>query len=313
MTEDSDQPETSGAVKRWPYVAAGAAILAIVIFAVSQSGALNPTVQWSDDSRLAKAPQERAAASPPPTAKSSEPTGEVRGIVKAKNEATIASRITARINAMPYGEGKSFSKGALLASFDCSQTRAQLNAANAATAAYRKTYETNAELDQYQAVGKNEVAVSQANLNKAVAEAAAVSAQLSDCAVYAPFAGTVVEEIAHAREVAASGQPLLKIQSGGNLEIELIVPSRWLTWLKPGAAFRFKIDETGQEASGVVTRFGAAVDAVSKTIRVTADITEQAGLVLPGMSGSAYFPEAGGAATAAAAPPKPPVSNAKPS
>ncbi len=303
MNHDSEQPEPGGTGKRWPYVAGGVALLVAAV-AVAQSGALDGQVQWSDDHRATEPPPARVAVSPVPAAKQSDPVGEVRGIVKAKQEATIASRITARITAMPYGEGKSFGKGALLASFDCSQTRAQLNAANAAAAAYRKTYETNAELDQYEAVGKNEVAVSQANLNKAVAEAAAVSAQLADCAVYAPFSGTVVEEIAHVREVAASGQPLLKIQSGGNLEIELIVPSRWLTWLKPGTPFRFRIDETGQDASGVVTRFGAAVDAVSKTIRVTADITEQAGMVLPGMSGSASFPEA--AAAPPAVPPERP-------
>lgn len=302
MNHDSEQPEPGGTGKWWPYVAGGAALLVAAV-AVAQSGALDGQVQWSDDQRAAQAPPARVAVSPAPAARQSDPVGEVRGIVKAKQEATIASRITARITAMPYGEGKSFGKGALLASFDCSQTRAQLNAANAAAAAYRKTYETNAELDQYEAVGKNEVAVSHANLNKAVAEAAAVSAQLADCAVYAPFSGTVVEEIAHVREVAASGQPLLKIQSGGNLEIELIVPSRWLTWLKPGTPFRFRIDETGQEAGGVVTRFGATVDAVSKTIRVTADITEQVGMVLPGMSGSASFPEA---AATPAAPPKAP-------
>jgi membrane fusion protein (multidrug efflux system) len=304
MNHDSDgQPEPGGTGKRWPYVAGGVALLVAAV-AVAQSGALDGQVQWSDDHRAAPAPPARVAVpAPVPAARQPDPAGEVRGIVKAKQEATIASRITARITALPYGEGKSFGKGALLASFDCSQTRAQLNAANAAAAAYRKTYETNAELDQYEAVGKNEVAVSHANLNKAVAEAAAVSAQLADCAVYAPFSGTVVEEIAHVREVAASGQPLLKIQSGGNLEIELIVPSRWLTWLKPGTPFRFRIDETGQEASGVVTRFGATVDAVSKTIRVTADITKQAGMVLPGMSGSASFPEA---AATPAAPPKAP-------
>ncbi len=309
MNEDQDYNEPARGGKRWPYLAAGGAILLIGGLAVSQSGAFDRTVQWSDDSRVARAPAQQKTAEPVAVAKVAEPVGEVRGIVKAKNEAVIASRITARITSMPYGEGKSFGKGALLASFDCSQTRAQLNAANAASAAYRKTYETNVELDQYEAVGKNEVAVSEANLNKAVAEAAAVSAQLTDCAVYAPFAGTVVEEIAHTREVAASGQPLLKIQSGGNLEIELIVPSRWLTWLKPGAPFRFKIDETGEEVAGVVTRFGASVDAVSKTIRITADITEQSGLVLPGMSGSAQFPKAQSAA--AAAPAKTAISDAK--
>jgi RND family efflux transporter MFP subunit len=213
----------------------------------------------------------------------------VRGVINASSESTIASKMTARIVAMPYGEGQSFPAGALLARFDCSQISAQLNAAKAAAAAYRKTYDTNVELDQYEAVGKNEVAVSKANLGKAEAEANAVATQLADCEVRAPFAGKVVEQMAHAREVAASGQPLLKIQSGREVELELIVPSKWLTWLQPGAAFSFKIDETGNVIRGKVKRFGASVDPVSKTIRVTGVVTERNGLVLAGMSGTATF------------------------
>jgi RND family efflux transporter MFP subunit len=271
-------------------IGGGVLLLVAVAIGAFAGGGAGSDLEWSREQSPAAAAEAAPAKAELP--KAAKPETAVRGIVQSKQEATIASRMTARIVAMPYGEGDAFPKGALLARFDCSQIQAQLNAAHAATAAYRKTYETNVELDQYEAVGKNEVAVSQANLGKADAEAKAVAAQLSDCAVYAPFSGKVVEEIAHAREVAASGQPLLKIQSGGNLEIELIVPSRWLTWLRPGAAFGFRIDETGQEITGVVTRLGASVDAVSKTIRVTGDITETSGLVLPGMSGSATFPDA---------------------
>lgn len=304
--QGEDGVEKTGRNRLW--IGGGALLLGAAAVAFFAGGGSGSDLKWSRE-------QAPAAAAEPPRAKAApsrtpEVESPVRGIVKSKQEATIASRMTARIVAMPYGEGDAFPKGALLARFDCSQIQAQLNAARAATAAYRKTYETNVELDQYEAVGKNEVAVSQANLGKADAEAKAVAAQLSDCAVYAPFSGKVVEEIAHAREVAASGQPLLKIQSGGNLEIELIVPSRWLTWLRPGAAFGFTIDETGQPAKGVVTRLGASVDAVSKTIRVTGDITESAGLVLPGMSGTATFAEelkAGGAVA------RPPGADDKPS
>ncbi|WP_428628506.1 efflux RND transporter periplasmic adaptor subunit [Sphingopyxis sp.] len=283
-----DGPEQGGRNKL--LIGGGVALLVAVAVGVFAAGGSGSDLKWSKEQSPAVAAEVAPTRTQPPKAAKLE--SAVRGIVKSKQEATIASRMTARIVAMPYGEGDSFPKGALLARFDCSQIQAQLNAAHAATAAYRKTYETNVELDQYEAVGKNEVAVSQANLGKADAEAKAVAAQLSDCAVYAPFSGKVVEEIAHSREVAASGQPLLKIQSGGNLEIELIVPSRWLTWLRPGAAFGFTIDETGQDIQGVVTRLGASVDAVSKTIRVTGDITETTGLVLPGMSGTASFPDA---------------------
>jgi membrane fusion protein, multidrug efflux system len=264
-------------------------------------GGLKDEQQWPDEKGKAAAV---APASDEIKAVVTESVPEenlVRGVINPSSESTISSKMTARIVAMPYGEGQSFPAGALLARFDCSQIKAELNAAQAATAAYKKTYDTNVELDQYEAVGKNEVAVSKANLGKAQAEANAVATQLSDCEVHAPFAGKVVEQIAHAREVAASGQPLLKIQSGREVELELIVPSKWLTWLRPGAGFAFKIDETGNIIRGKVKRFGASVDPVSKTIRVTGIVTERNGLVLAGMSGTATFddPRANGGEIAA--------------
>lgn len=232
------------------------------------------------------APAVRARPTPPPVEET------IRGVVNASGESTVASRMTARILAMPFAEGQAFGAGAVLVRFDCASTEAQLRAAQAATAAYRTTYETQVELDSYEATGKNEVAVSRANLGKADAEAKAISAQLTDCSVRAPFAGKVVEQMARRNDIAASGQPLLKIQSGGAVEIELIVPSRWLTWIGAGAAFTFTIDETGKSVRGRVQRLGAAVDPVSKTIKVTGVITRADGLILAGMSGSAVFDHA---------------------
>jgi membrane fusion protein (multidrug efflux system) len=213
---------------------------------------------------------------------------DAHGVVKSGEEAVIASRMTALITQLPYEAGQSFGRGALLASFDCSQMKAQLSAANAASAAYRKTYHTNVELDQYKAIGTNEVAVSKANLGKAAAEAQAIQAGIGQCTITAPFAGTVVERIAHPHDVAASGQPLMKIQGAGDLEVELIIPASWLTWVKPGTAFTFALDETGGSVTGKIARLGAAVDPVSKTMRVTGSIVVQ-GTVLPGMSGTAHF------------------------
>ncbi len=278
-----------GEVAKWSLAILGVASAA---YAGVSLGNRNNAAQWPEASAV---PLNTAAApvnAPlilPPIVPSAPAVDVVRGVINPSSESTIASKMTARITSMPYSEGQSFPAGAVLARFDCSQISAQLNATQAAESAYRKTYETNVELDQYEAIGKNEVAVSKANLGKAQAESAAIATQLSDCEVRAPFAGKVVEQIAHSKEIAASGQPLLKIQSGRDVELELIVPSKWLTWLTPGAAFSFKIDETGNEIRGRVKRFGASVDPVSKTIRVTGLVTSRKGMVLAGMSGTATF------------------------
>ncbi len=269
---------------RKPMFVAGAALVMVAGAAYAFSG---NDKQWSEAEAPVAAVAEAPKAAAAPTAV--DPSSIIRGVIASQSEATIASRMTAGIISMPYKVGQKFGRGALLASFDCSTLRAQYAAANAATMAYKKTYDTNVELDLYQAVGKNEVGVSKANLGKASAEAAAVSSQLGDCAVYAPFSGVVVEQIAHANEVAATGQPLMKIQDASNLEVQIIVPSKWLVWMKPGAKFDFKVDETGQTVSGSIARLGASVDPVSKTIRVVGHLSGAGATVLPGMSGSANF------------------------
>ncbi|GAA0477606.1 hypothetical protein GCM10009096_19380 [Parasphingorhabdus litoris] len=283
--EASDTGEKSKAPWLW---GGGIALAAVIGVAVASSG---DGTDWSSNEAAAGAAEEQAEETAEAQAEKPEPSPDpdVRGVIKPKQESTVASRMTARITSMPFGKGQSFRKGALLAQFDCSAIRAELKAAQAAANAYNVTYKTNVELDQYEAIGKNEVAVAKANLGKANAEANAIKANLTDCAVYAPFSGTVVEEIAGRGEIAASGQPLLTIQSGGDLEVELIVPSNWLTWLRPGADFTFKIDETGADVTGQITRLGASVDPVSKTIRVTGNVDKTESLVLPGMSGTGVF------------------------
>lgn len=252
--------------------------------AIWDSGAIEPEARAA-----VPAPAVPAVAAAPATPPVDEQADQVRGVVQASQEATLASRMTARIVSMPYKVGTKFGQGAALVQLDCSQLRAELAASRAATAAYKTQYDTNVELDQYQAIGTNEVKISKANLAKAQGESVAIAAQLGDCAIRAPFVGVVVEEIAHRGEVAASGQPLIKLQGGGALEAELIVPSNWLTWIKPGVPFDFTIDETREKISGVVKRLGASVDPVSKTIRITGDIQPGDGTVLPGMSGTAHF------------------------
>jgi membrane fusion protein, multidrug efflux system len=284
---EAAETETPAAAprNRKPLYFAGAALVMVAGAAYAFSG---NDKQWSE----AEAPVVAAVADAPKVAAAPaavDPSQIIRGVIASQSEATIASRMTAGIISMPYKVGQKFGRGALLASFDCSTLRAQYAAANAATMAYKKTYDTNVELDMYQAVGKNEVGVSKANLGKAAAEASAVASQLGDCAVYAPFSGVVVEQIAHANEVAATGQPLMKIQDASNLEVQIIVPSKWLVWMKPGAKFNFKVDETGQTVSGQIARLGASVDPVSKTIRVVGHLSGAGATILPGMSGSANF------------------------
>lgn len=217
--------------------------------------------------------------------------GSVRGLARAVREATLSTRMASRIIELPLADGVSFKAGALLVKFDCERQTAEARAASAAAEAQKKMVETNEELDKFESIGKNDLAISRSQLDKARAEAEALKSQLKDCSLYAPFGGRVVERLVHNFEAVAANQPLLKVVDTSELEIELIVPSAWLQWLAEGASFQFRIDETGQTVAGNVTRLTPTVDPVSKTTKVIARLQPGKGVgqVLPGMSGSALF------------------------
>ena len=218
-------------------------------------------------------------------------TTQVRGVIKPKEEVLFSSKISARISQMPYKEGARFKKGALLVGFDCTRLRAEANAAWAANRASLEIQKQSIALDSFNAIGKSDVQIARAKADQTAAEAAALESQVRDCSISAPFSGLVVENIAHQYENVAPGKDLTRVLNDEALEVHLVAPSAWLSWLRPGTGFQFKVDETGRTLTGKIIRLGASVDPVSQTVRVVGALAERGETVLPGMSGSASFRE----------------------
>jgi membrane fusion protein, multidrug efflux system len=216
-----------------------------------------------------------------------------RGVVKALTEATIAVDYAAPIKTMPRLEGQAFKAGDVLISFDCRRYNAEVGAARAAVKARELVMTNNRKLLARGGIGANEVKISEAEFIHARAEVTAMQARTGSCDFKAPFDGLLVERIAQEHESPAANQPLIKIVDTTRLEVEAIIPSIWLRWIKPGQAFRFVIDETGTTVSAEVVRMGAVVDPVSQTIKAYGVLNINDTSVLPGMSGTAMFPDVG--------------------
>jgi membrane fusion protein, multidrug efflux system len=220
-------------------------------------------------------------------------TLSARGIVKAKTEATIAMDYAARIKHMPKRDGEAFKAGDLLISFDCRRFIAEVNASKAAMRGRELVMTNNRKLLQRGAVGANEVKISEAEFMRAQADVMALQVRMGGCEFRAPFDGLLVERIAQEHESPAANQPLIKIVDTTRLEVEVIVPSKWLVWLKPGEGFDFQIDETATAVEAKVVRLGAVVDPISQTIKAYGVLQDKDLSVLPGMSGTAAFHQAG--------------------
>lgn len=216
-----------------------------------------------------------------------------RGVVQAVTEATIAVDYTARIRALPVREGEAFHKGDVLIAFDCSRYQAEVAAARAGARAHELEVAKNRKLLARGAIGASDVEASIAGLQKARADQMAVQARTGSCDFRAPFDGRLVERVAQEHESPAPNQPLIRIVDTTQMEIEAIVPSKWLLWIKPGSPFTFSVDETGATLTAKVARMGATVDPVSQTIKAYGVLLDKNDSVLPGMSGTATFQQAG--------------------
>ncbi|MDH4327767.1 MAG: efflux RND transporter periplasmic adaptor subunit [Nitrospira sp.] len=215
----------------------------------------------------------------------------IRGVVKATAQATLASQVQGRISRLPFKEGQRFKKGALLVALDCSKYEAELASAQAEHRGKKKTHENNLHLAKHQAVGTLEVEISEADADKAFAAVQAARVNVNGCTVRAPFPGRVIKTIVNEHENVFPNDQLISLLDDSLLEIELILPSKSLAWLKVGTPFEYAVDETGLRYSAVVQDLGANVDPASQTVKVKGLFRVQPNNVLAGMSGTASFDE----------------------
>jgi RND family efflux transporter MFP subunit len=198
---------------------------------------------------------------------------------------TLSSETAARIDRISHRAGEHFQKGETLVEFDCVVQRAQVSKARAVLKAVEKTYAVNRRLFEMRSLSGLELEVSAAEIDKAKADLAVADALQSKCIVEAPFAGVVVDQKAREAQYTMQGQPLLEIVDDHALELEFIVPSAWLRWLKTGTAFSVAVDETGKTYHAHVELLGGRVDPVSESIKITGTIDGDAQDLVPGMSG----------------------------
>ena len=216
---------------------------------------------------------------------------ELRAQLTPKRYTTISAEIGARISRIHVSEGAPFRAGQALISFDCSIQRAQLGKSQADLVAAEKTFAANKRLAELNSVGSVEVETSQALARKAAADVQMSRTLLSKCVVGAPFSGRVAEQKAREQQFVQPGQPLLEILDDSSLELEFLVPSRWLIWLKPRTTFVVRIDETGKSYPATVLRTGARIDPVSQSVNVKGVIAGRFPELLAGMSGVVSFPQ----------------------
>lgn len=228
-----------------------------------------------------------------PFAWSNDPTkpaeDRIRVQISAQQQTVLSAEINAKLTRIAVREGDAFRSGQVLAAFDCTIQRAQLGKAEASSEAARQTLQVNRRLVELGSASTLELTQATAKLKEAEAEAAAMRATLSKCTITAPYDGRVAKVHVDAHQFIAQGKPLLDIVDARQLEVKLLIPSRWLAWVNKGTRFTVRVEELNRDVPASVVRIGARIDPVNQTVPVIAEVNGKIDNLLPGMSGWAQF------------------------
>lgn len=214
---------------------------------------------------------------------------EVRAHFVAMRTPTIAAEIAGRVIAMPFRPGETFPESAVLVSLDCGVHRAREARAVAQRDRAGRQLAALQSLDRSGATSRLELSLAQADVAAAEAELRLVQLAVQRCEIRAPFAGTVVERRVQPSEYVVEGQPLIQVLDHADLELEALVPSQLLSWLKPGAEFEVELDEVSGVRQARIVRVAPLIDPISQTVKVYARVTPRDIAIIAGMSGRARF------------------------
>lgn len=216
----------------------------------------------------------------------------IRAQLTPFQQTTLSSEIAANISNLLLREGEAFAKDQQLVEFDCSLLTAQLNKAEAVAEVARQSLKVSKRLEELSSISTLEVDQAAAKVKETEAEREAMKVNVSKCSLVAPYNGRIAKLNVDAHQYVTPGKPLMDILDTSHLEVRLIVPSGWLSWLKPGNRFAVQIEELGRTYQARVIRLGARIDPVSQSLPIIGEIEGSHNELIPGMSGWASFNKA---------------------
>ena len=200
-----------------------------------------------------------------------------------------SSPITAFIESIPFKEGMSFKKDNVLLTYNCTIMQSEFEKSKSAAEYLREKADNVKKLYDLGGTGKNDLEESESKAKEAEAELKIKQYVVSQCEIKAPFEGQVVEVFVSTHEYIEQGKPIISIVELNNVEIKLILPSEWLTWIKKDMEFLITLDETNTSYTAIMSRITYSIDPVSNTFIAYANFKNPTVDLKPGMSGYAKF------------------------
>jgi RND family efflux transporter MFP subunit len=285
--------------RRWLIIAAGVAIVGWMLLFLA--GYFHPKVP--ENSRIGGRPLPTEARLVE-VAEWTQPRYETAvGEIQPVHEATIASKILARVAEVNVRAGQSIAADEVLVKLDDAEFQARVKQAESQRAAAdarlqkaRSDFERAQQLAATNAISKSEFETADSNLKAADAEFARArqaveeSRILLDYAmVRAPFGGTVVDRQVEPGDTVVPGQALMRVFDPTRMQLVAAVRESLALKLKVGQTLPARLDALGYHCQATISEIVPQAESASRTFLVKVTGPCPPG-VYSGMFGRIYLP-----------------------
>lgn len=208
------------------------------------------------------------------------------GSLRADESVVIRPEIAGRIAEIRFEEGQSVKKGALLATLDSSEVRAQLASAQAQATLDASRLERAEDLHKKNFISRQ--ALDEAHSNNARSQASRQEAQakVAKSEIRAPFNGVAgLRQVSQGAYVAA-GTDIARLEKIDQLKLDFRVPEVYLSKLKTAQQVKVQVDAYPDESfGGTIYAIEPALDEATRTVLIRARIANVDLKLRPGMFG----------------------------
>lgn len=206
------------------------------------------------------------------------------GTARANEAVEVTSKVSNTVTAVRFADGQRVQKGSVLVELDSAQARADLAAAEAASAESASQVKRSRELMASKVLSESQFEQLEATMKANQARVAAALSRVDDTVIRAPFTGRVGLRRVSVGSLVNPGTTITTLDDLSIIKVDFAVPENFLAGLREGlevtataAAF------PGRNFVGTVSGVDSRIDPVSRSVTVRAAVPNADLALKPGM------------------------------
>jgi membrane fusion protein, multidrug efflux system len=209
---------------------------------------------------------------------------EITGTLAPRESATLAAEVDGRIIAVHTDLGQTVEEGAPLASLLDDLLRLDVTQAEVARGQAEREYARLSELLATQMVSASDLDSAKSKAEAAKASTELARATLVRAVIRAPWTGQVAQRLVSPGDYVRTGDTLFEFVKVDPIRLQVAVPEVWASRLALGTQIEVVPDTPGENSTfrATIARVGPAVDPVSRTFPIEADIPNPSGVLKAG-------------------------------